>query len=344
MSLKTSRLNDAIEVVEEPVIRAHKSCDHIMALHLDPQSNYSLGVIRCIVNRTGSVDTAGFIDKSQIHTVEMESLYEAERGPELHIRGTEDVVADLADDESYEFLGLEDPNVWRNHDTGTLHLYCTIPFIERYSRRTCLYLGHAEGDDLASLTMTDPVLRPASGVHDGAKEVAIAPRTSDGTRYNVVESSDRTGDTTYSVLRTAIAPDLRGPWEYGDLVLHPAHDGHDWCAGHVSPGPFLPREFVDVGENRLVGLLNGREANRVVDGDIAYGEFAIGLMVYDYQNGAVEWISGEPLVRDPDARSITFASAFRQTDANRGVIYAHVDDSYVRAYLVDADSLVSYLP
>lgn len=325
-------------------MRAGKSCEHIMALHLDPRGDGILGVVRCIVNRTGSVGVSGFVDRSQIHVVDMESLYEAKRGPELDIHGTEDVVSTLADDSANDFLGLEDPNIWCERGDETLHLYFTIAFVERYSGDTCVYLGHAEGKDVYSLTMTEPVLAPVSGVHGGAKEVAIAPEAADGNRYNLVESNDAIDGTSYSVLRTAVAPDLSAPWEYGELVFHPAYDGYDWCAGHVSPGPFLPRNFVDVGENRAVGILNGREANRVVDGEITYGRFSIGLMVYDYENGAVEWISEEPFIRDPDARTITFASAFLHTEANRGVIYAHVDDSYVRTYLVDADSLLSYLP
>lgn len=315
-----------------------------MALHVDPRGGKDVGVVRCITNRTGSVKISGFIDQSQVHTAEMESFYEARRGPELDIRGCRDVISDLRSDDTQQFLGLEDPNVWCPPDSDTLHLYCTIPFVERYSGDTCVYLGHAEGPDVHSLEMTEPVLEPVSGVHGGAKEVAIAPEATDGNRYNLVESNDTIDDTSYSVLRTAIAPDLSGPWEYGDLVFHPAHDGFEWCSGHVSTGPFLPSEFVDVGENRRVGLINGREVNRVVDGQIRYGEFAIGLMVYDYEHGEIEWVSEEPFICDPDAQSITFASGFRQTDADRGVIYAHVDDSYVRAYLVDADSLSSYLP
>lgn len=344
MSPETSRFNGAIEIVTEPVIRADETCEHIMSLHLDPRGDGELGILRCIITRTGSVQRSGFVDRSQIHTVEMESPYRATRGPELDIRGTEDVVSSLADGTTNDFIGLEDPNIWCSYDADVLHLYCTIPFIERYSGDTCVYLGHAEGEDIYSLTMTEPVLKPVSGVHGGAKEVAIAPQASDGNRYNLVESNDTIGDTAYSVLRTTIAPDLSGPWEYGDLVFHPALDGHEWCGGHVSPGPFLPREFLDVGEGRIVGLLNGREANRVVDGEIRYGEFAIGLMVYDYENADVEWVSEKPFIRDPDAVSITFASAFRQTAANRGLIYAHIDDSYVRVYRVDADSLSSYLP
>jgi hypothetical protein len=344
MSLETVPLADGIEMVADPVIEADGQCAHVMALHIDPRSEFHPGVIRCIVKRTGSVHVSGYVDWSRIHTVEMDSRYEARLGPELHISGAEEVVSDLAGDSAYDFLGFEDPNIWCRPEAETVHLYYTIPFFERYSGDICFYLGHAEGPDVASLTMTEPVLGPVADVHSGAKEVAIAPRASDGTRYNLVESNDTRADTSYSVLRTAIAQDLSGPWELGDLAFHPAEDGYDWCRGHVSPGPFLPCEFLDPGVDRVVGLLNGRGANHVVDGKIRYGEFDVGLLVYDYERGDVEWISDEPILRDPDAETITFASAFRQIEPNRGVLYAHVDDSYVRAYLVDADALAPLLP
>jgi len=344
MLQETLQLNDAVEIVQNPVVEAGSLYEHTMALHFDPEDDGIPGVIRCIVNRTGNVHVAGFVDRSQLHVVEMESQYEATIGPELDVSGTEEVVSDLAGDGAYDFLGLEDPNVWRSRDGETLHLYCTIPLVDRDGGDVDIYLGHAEGTDLNSLRMTEPVLEPLPGVHGGAKEVAIAPEATDGSRYNLVESNDTLDGTTYSVLRTVAAPDPGGPWEYDGLALHPARDGYTWCGGHVSPGPFLPREFIDVGENRRVGLLNGREPNRTVDGEVRFGEFAIGLMVYDYEDGVVEWISEEPVVRDPDAQSITFASAFEQTEADRGVIYAHVDDSFVRAYRVDADLLSSYLP
>jgi hypothetical protein len=340
---ETRRLNEAVEMVTQPVIRAGDGCEHVMALHLDPRGDGDVGVIRCIVSRSGDVGVSGYVDRSRIYVAEMDSPYQARQGPHLNIDGTEEVIARLAGDETHDFLGLEDPNVWCEADSEVLHLYCSIPFIEHYSGDLCLYLGHAEGEDVNSLTMTDPVLGPVADGHGGAKEVAIAPESADGVRYNLVESSLPADGVNHSVLRTAIAPSLRGPWEYGGLALHP-EDGYDWCGGHVSPGPFLPQSFVDVGENRVLGLLNGREASHVVGDEIVYGEFSIGLMIYDYERGELEWFSEEPFIRDPDARTITFASAFRVADDGRGIVYAHVDDSYVRAYLLDPVSVPSFLP
>jgi hypothetical protein len=344
VSPDTDRLNEAVERVIEPVIEATDPCGHIMAFHFDSRADHGHGVIRCIVRREGSVQVSGFVDRSQVHLVERETPYEADMGPEIAIQGAKEVVNDLPEYDRCEFLGFEDPNLWCHLESETIHYYCTIPFRDRDTRNTALYLGHAEGDSVDSLTMTEPVLYPEHDVHSGAKEVAIAPRSSAGHRYNLVESQDTVENTSYSVLRTAIAPDLSGPWEYGEIAYHPAHDSHDWCAGHVSPAPLLPRSFVDVGDSRRVGLLNGREQNRRVEGEILFGTFSVGLMVYNYEDGIVEWVSEDPLVSDPDAETITFASAFEQTNPDCGVMYAHVDDSYVRAYHLDAEQLASRVP
>jgi hypothetical protein len=341
---ETASLNDAVERIAEPVIEATGACRHIMALHLDPRGSSKRGIIRCIVNRTGDVTIPGFIDTSRVNRVEMDSAYDATLGPELEIENDCAVVEDLPEYETSEFLGFEDPNVWCDVDTGTLHFYCTIPFLKHNSGDIMIYLGHAEGTDLDSLTMTAPVLEPELGSHHGAKEVVIVPPSRDGVRYNLVESNDIVEDTMYSVLRTAIAPDLGGPWEYGGIALHPNECDYEWCGGHVSPGPLLPRSFVDVGEDRRVGLLNGREADPRTAGIGGFGRFTVGLLIYDYQAGSVEWVSDEPLFDDPDAETITFASAVRPDGPDDVLVYAHVDDSYVRAYRVNADGLELFLP
>jgi hypothetical protein len=339
----TTRLNDAVRMVDDPVIEAAEPCRHIMALHVDQLADPTCGVIRCIVHREGDVHAPGFVDFSQLHELGLSSLYEATMGPELDIEGTEGVVSSLPDAGSRLFLGLEDPIIWCDMDAERTHLYCTIPFHDRETGATVMYLGHAAGPDVHSLSMTEPVLTPQPD-HGGAKEVAVPPPAASGDRHVLVESNDTLDGTTYSVIRTATAPAMDEPWSYDDLALHPARDGAPWCSGHVSPGPILPRSFLDVGEGRCVGLLNGREANKRRDGHVTFGTFTVGLLVYDYERGDIEWFSDEPFLADPDAESITFASAFRQTGEERGLLYAHVDDSYVRAYEVNAAGLRSYLP
>lgn len=340
-------LNDAVEMVRPPVIEAGGFCEHLMALHLDLHGDDRLGVVRCIESRAGEVHAGDFIDRSEIHRVTMPTPYRATIGPIVEMAGADERVDELPDHPRADFLGFEDPNLWRSAD-GKLHLYCTIPFLRAEEPGFDMFLGHAVGPDIGSLGMTEPVLSPVAGEHAGAKEVAIAPEASDGRRRHLVESNDVVDGCGYSVVRSVVAADFTGPWEYGDLLLHPAHDGKPWCAGHVSPGPLLPKTFLNPGDGKLVGLLNGRAAARDADGSLvrtnSLGTFTVGLLVYDYEHGEVEWFSDEPLFADPDARTITFASAFRQTRPERGLLYAHVDDSYVRAYVVDAPALAAHLP
>lgn len=336
-------LNDAVQRIEEPLLEPDGTCTHIMALNLD-DADTDVGVIRCIDSREGRVHIPGFVDRSVLRIVEMDSLYSAEIGSKLDIEDSEAVVGGLEEFGTREFLGLEDPVLWRDPETGLAHLYCTIPLYDVDLGGSVLYLGHASGKGIESLRMTEPVLGPVPERHDGAKEPAIAPPTAAGHRLNLVESTDHVEGTTYSVVRSAIAEAPDEPWEYDDVVLHPERSGHDWLAGHASPGPLLPSSFVDVGEGKRVGLLNGREENRY-DGDtVNFGPFTIGLMIYDYEDGEIEWISNEPFIEDPEARTITFASAFRQIESDRGLLYAHVDDSCVRIYEVDGEALLEYLP
>lgn len=340
-------LNDAVAMVRPPVIEAGGFCEHIMALHLDLHGDDAIGVIRCIESRAGEVHAGDFIDRSEIHRVTMQTPYRATIGPIVEMDGADALVDALPDHPRADFLGFEDPNLWRSSD-GQLHLYCTIPFLRAEAPGFDMFLGHAVGPDIESLRMTEPVLSPVPGEHAGAKEVAIVPAAADGRRRHLVESNDVVDGRGYSVVRSVVAEDFTGPWEYGDLLLHPARDGKPWCAGHVSPGPLLPKTFINPGDGKLVGLLNGRAADRPADADSTgrpdLGEFTVGLLIYDYERGEIEWFGDEPLFADPDARTITFASAFRQTGPGRGLLYAHVDDSYVRAYVVNAPGLAAHLP
>lgn len=342
--IRTTRLNDAVERVDEPVLQPAGTCSHIMALHFDALAEPGQGIIRCIDSREGNVHIPGFVDRSTLRLVEMDSPYNATMGPELEIEDTVEVVADLPEFGSMEFLGLEDPIVWRDAVDEDLHVYCTVPFYDATEGDAVMYLGHASGEHLDSLRMHDPVLPPKHGVHAGGKEPVIAPPTSSGHRYNLVESTAEHDGTGYSVVRSVLATDFDGPWEYDDLVLHPAHDGYEWCGGHASPGPLFPPSFLDPGDGVRVGILNGRETNQRDDDAVQFGAFTVGLMGYNYETGTIEWITEEPVIEDPDARTITFGSAFRQIDDDRGIVYAHVDDSRIVAYLVDADALRAYVP
>lgn len=328
---------------EGKVIETSDKYKLVMAITLDPKSGNKRGIIRCVVDRVGDVTVKGYVDRSELHLLDGENLEDFKIGENLNIKNEENILESLTEVGS-DFIGLEDPDIWIDPITDLMHVYFTIPIIyEDKSKKIKIHLGHAVGDDLDSLEMTTPVLMD-NGV-SSAKEVSIAPLNSKGFRYNLVESRDRQPEATYSVIKIAIAKDMGKSWEYGETAFHPKDHGINWIGGHASPGPLLPKSFIDVGEGKILGIINGREANKKMsDGTTKYGMFSIGLFIYDYENGVIDWVSPEPLIQDTEAVTITFASQFIETGMGEGILYAHVDDSFVRAYTLKAEWLKELLP
>ncbi len=315
--------------------------EHVMAISLDPRAGYKDGVIRCITSREGDVTASGYVDKSVLHKVRGDTLEHFSIGEQLVIRNAEEVIQQLSVS-GLEFLGLEDPDIWIDKRTGLMHLYFTMPFHDvSLEDNGLVHLGHAVGYDLDSLEMTMPVLM--GKVHQAAKEVSIAPINKQGFRYNLVESSIKEEDFIYSTVRVAIAEDMGKSWKFGETVFHPKKRNIPWIGGHASPGPLFPSSFIDVGEGKLLGVLNGREANRRVGDKIQYGMFSVGLFIYDYENGSIDWASSMPFIQDSHAQTITFASQFVEQEKGTGTLYAHVDDSFVRAYTLNAEEIKKLL-
>jgi hypothetical protein len=327
------------------VIETNSTYPLVMAIALDPRTKYKEGVLRCITHREGDVMIKGYKDKSELHKVTGDSLEHFSISERIKIKGEDEMIASLMK-EGLEFIGLEDPDIWIDEKTDLLHLYFTIPLLSIKKIENQLkgvHLGHAVGKDLDSLVMTDPVLLTDSkGQY--AKELSIAPINSKGFRYNLVESCIREGDTRYSTVRIAKALDMGRSWEFGDTVLHPKEWNIPWIAGHASPGPLFPSTFIDLGNNKRVGIVNGREKNKVVNGNILYGMFSVGLFIFDFENGKIDWVSPEPFIKDSEARTITFASQFVETNKGEGILYAHVDDSFVRTYSLKAEAIKTLLP
>ena len=317
---------------------------HLMALALDSSSEYRQGLIRCITSREGDVEIKGYVDRSQLFTVSGDSLEHFVVGERLQIKNEMEILNGLTPN-GWECIGLEDPDIWIDEHTGLTHVYFTIPIKPSSPKEKIrIHLGHAVGKDVRSLEMTEPVLLDDRILGASAKEVSIAPVNSKGVRYNLIESRDREPEATYSIVRVAIADDMSTPWEYGNVVFHPKEHHIPWIGGHASPGPLFSKEFIDMGEGKLLGIMNGREANQKIGDNIKYGMFSVGLFVYDYENGKIDWVSPEPLIRDSEAKTITFASQFVETAAGEGILYAHVDDSFVRAYTLYAEGIRSLLP
>jgi hypothetical protein len=313
-----------------------------MAIALDPRTGYKEGVIRCIVSREGDVEVSGYIDRSEIHHVSIDANEHFAIGGQLAIRGSSKVIDQLSMG-GLDFIGLEDPDIFIDGDTGLMHLYFTMPFLNKDKTHALVHLGHAVGKDLDSLEMTMPAVTADMKTFEGAKELSVAPKNSKGVRLNLVESSKREKDFTYSTVRVAVAEDMGKPWKFGETVFHPKEHGIPWIAGHASPGPLFQKEFFDAGEGKALGIMNGREANRMEGGKIKYGMFSVGLFIYDYEHGKIDWVSPEPLIQDTEAKTITFASQFIETGRGEGVLYAHVDDSFVRAYTLKAADLHDFV-
>ena len=333
------------------VIEPDERFKHVMAISLDPTTKYKEGVIRCITSRSGNLAFKGSVDRSELYKIHGESLDHFKIGEKLNINKEKEILAELVG-EGRDLLGLEDPDIWIDDKNNLTHLYFTLPVITldktlKKIGKTAVHLGHAVGKNLDSLEMTSPVL--VGTFDNSAKEVSVAPLNSKGFRYNLIESRDRRTSTTYSTVKIAVAMDMNGPWEYGETIFHPADHNFPWIAGHASPGPLFSKKFIDIGGNKLVGIINGCEANQEVDKITKYGNFSIGLFIYDYENGKIEWVSETPFIQDSEAgkgggRAITFASQFVETEPGKGILYAHVDDSFVRSYALNAEEIRKLLP
>jgi hypothetical protein len=323
------------------VIEAGSRFEHVMAIALDPRTHYKEGIARCILSREGDVSVSGYIDRSALYKVKGDSLEHFSIGKKVIIKNQEEVIAGLLKEGS-ECIGLEDPDIWIDEKNEVMHVYFTLPIKHIEPHHYSIHLGHAIGKDIDSLEMIEPILLDEGNGY--AKEISIAPINSKGVRLNLVESNKKGKDWIYSTVRVAIAEDMGKPWKFGETVFNPEDSHIPWIGGHASPGPLLPKTFINVGEHKMLGILNGREANQKINGETKYGMFSVGLFIYDYEHGKIDWVSPEPLIIDSEAKTITFASQFAETDAGKGILYAHVDDSFIRAYSLDADQLKNLLP
>ncbi len=323
------------------VINTSSKFTHVMAITLDPRSKHKDGVLRCIVDRSGDVSVAGYIDRSELRMIHGNTLENFKIGDKLNIKNESEIIKKILG-KGYEFIGLEDPDIWVDEKKNLIHLYFTIPLISKGNKKSQIHLGHAVGKSLSTLEMTMPILK-ADKV-GGAKELSIAPINKKGFRYNLVESSKKEKDFHYSVVRVALAKDMGKEWKFGKVVFHPKKHSIPWIGGHASPGPLFSKDFIDIGPGKVLGIMNGREANKKVGLKTKYGMFSVGLFIYDYEKGKIDWVSPEPLIIDSEARTITFASQFVETKKGEGILYAHVDDSFVRAYTLKAQDLKKLLP
>jgi hypothetical protein len=325
----------------EKAVEKDNRFEHVMALALNPQTNYQDGIIRCITKREGDIKKKGCIDRSLLYKIKGGSNDKFTITEKLQIKKEDEIISGL-EIEGYDFIGLEDPDIWLDENKDILHVYFTIAFVKKVGEGGIVGIGHAQGKNLDSLEMTDPVIMDTSGKNT-AKELSIAPTNSQGIRLNLMESSSIINDTYYSTIRITQAKNMSSNWEFGETIFHPKEHDIYWAGEHASPGSFFSKNFIDLGENRLLGVMNGREKSRVSGTEVNYAMFSVGLFVYNYEKGEIDWISPVPFIQDSQAETITFASQLVEASNSEATIYAHVDDSFVRAYSVEKSSLKAFL-
>ena len=245
---------------------------HVMAITLDPKTNYKEGIVRCVISRSGDLAFKGNIDRSELYKIHGNDLEHFEVGERLNIKNEKKILDNLLEDGD-DFIGLEDPDIWIDEKTNLMHVYFTIPIIPRNKdEKIKVHLGHAVGNNLDSLEMTAPVL--LSNEKFRAKEVSIAPINTKGFRYNLFESR-------HTMTQIAIAEDMGKAWKYGEIVFDPKDHNLPWIASGASPGPLFSKDFINVGEGKLLGVVNGREVSEKIGEETKYGIFSVGLFIYD---------------------------------------------------------------
>ncbi|MBS3077771.1 hypothetical protein J4233_05910 [Candidatus Pacearchaeota archaeon] len=336
-------ISKGIEMWDKPCLGAVKPVEgkRFMALCVEPRSkNPYRGLAREITKSEGNPDVPGFIDESKLIIVESRDALKWEKKKDLEIEGINKVIQGLSGDDKY-FIGLEDPDIYE--ESGVKHIYFTIAFKYKEKIGYAVYVGHAEGRSLETLRMTKPVLSPIKEFR-GFKEVAIAPINKKGYKMNLSEAQLVVNDDDFSVVVSAKASGMAGSWDYQKIVVDPRKMKYGWCKGEISPCRILPRELVNPGKSLNALIINGREPKKIVNGKKIYGKFRPGLALYNPESGEIPWVDSKPLLEDPEATTITFASEFVPADSEHGILYAHVNDSFVRAYKISYKAMRKRLP
>lgn len=221
------------------------------------------------------------------------------------------------------FIGLEDPDIFIDNN-GKTHVYFTIAYkINNESYK--LYLGHAEGESLDNLRATDPVI-------SNNKEIAISPIHNNNYRYILAESWEDNIEEGISLLKTE---NMSKEWIFDRLVFNPKKQPHPWCAGYASPCKIVDRSIMIFKDKFLLGICNGNSGIYEKNGKTYRGDFEPGIFLFNYETGDISWIDNQSLFKDPKANTITFASELVCLNDSEAILYAHPNDSFVRAYKIN---------
>ncbi len=339
------KLNECVEYLEKPVLGTIdlKGGMRYMALSLDFSSkNPYKGVARQVFERIGSQDVPGYVDKSKLVLVESDDLLKWEIVGDLNIKGFEKIIKKFENEEIY-FIGLEDPDILVDKK-GKKHLYFTIPFKHKNVDWYDVYTGHAFGDSLENLKMTLPVLGKLNKEIVGFKEICPVPEMKKDEKFFLVETwLKKPNKKGYYGVGISKTKNLSKKWEYLKLIHDPEKESKSWCAGFSSPCRFFSPDILKH-DKYLVGIINGREKTKNINGKFHYGKFKPGLFLFDYSKKKIVWIDKEPLFEDPLATTITFASELIVLNKKQVILYAHVNDNFVRAYRLNLDKIEERLP
>src|SRR3989344_608414 len=107
------KLNNYADIWDSPVLGTEEQKDgkRFMALSLDAKSkNPYQGIARQVIERQGSPDVPGFLDKSKLVIVESNDLLSWKVVSDLEIKGIQKI-ADGLTEKGKKFIGLEDPDI-----------------------------------------------------------------------------------------------------------------------------------------------------------------------------------------------------------------------------------------
>lgn len=334
------KLNDCVEMWDEVSYSGEKKVDIVMALSVDKSSeNPYFGVVRQITKREGSPDKPGFVDKSRLIIVSSKDLLNWKKVGNLKIKRINKIIKELETKDSF-FIGLEDPDIIID-EKGLRHLYFTIALKLKAKPEYYVYLGHAHGKDLNSLEAISPLLSPISKRRIyGFKEICfdLSKKEKHLAECGVVKEK-----RDISAIASVSSVGYDKNWKFSKIVFDPHKSKYKWCNGHASPCCFFLDEFLKY-KNMKVGIMNGREKSKIINGKKIYGKFRPGLFIYDDKKEKIVWVDSKPLLEDPQSTGITFASDFIYLGKREGILYAHINDSFIRAYKLKADLLKNRLP
>ncbi len=337
-------LNNYVDMWEQPVLGSidQKDGKRFMALCVDPSSkNPYRGIARQVTERIGNQDVPGYVDKSKLVLVKSNDLLNWEVDGDLNIEGINDLVNKMDRDE-LEFIGLEDPDILVD-DRGIKHIYFTIPLKYKNKDWYDVYVGHAFGKDLTNLSTQSHVLEKVDNEIVGFKEICPLSFNKKGKDFILAETFvDRGGERKFSATSLIQAKDHYNKWKFIKLLHDPEIENREWCSGHSSPCRIFKKSFLSY-KGYYVGILNGREKTKIINGNKLYGKFRPGLFLFDDKKQRIVWLSDEPLFEDPLATTITFSSELIYLNKKEAIIYAHPNDSFIRAYRLNSDKLKKLL-